>query len=93
MTTTERPYFNECRVCGDGLLRFWICKATGSFILVCDECESIWSLIGDLADDPTLKPDYAYPDFPGEKGLKWAPACLEDIRDYDLEYRIGGYSV
>ena len=96
MTTPEtegRPYFDECRACGEGLLRFWICRATGAFALLCDECQAIWSHVGDLADDPTLKPDYSYPDFPGEKALTWEAASWTDIRDHDLEFRVGGYSV
>ena len=86
------PYFSECPVCGNGLLRFWICVRSREVALLCDECENIWDDVPGYAKDPERKPNYLFPDWPGDNRFKWAKATIEELEETRLTMYVSGES-
>ena len=91
--STPRPYFSECSICGNGLLRFWICVRTRDTALLCDECEAIWEDIPALAEDNDLKPSHLYPDWPGDNRYKWQEMTCDELKNAGFERYIQDGSV
>jgi hypothetical protein len=73
MSEQKFPYLDQCRFCGQGLLRFWQCGTCGAWLVMCDECELVWADVPTVAGDPTGPADAAYPYCPvcGGVGEQW----------------------
>jgi len=87
MTHEESPYVNQCKFCGDGLLRLYRCDGCAAIVAMCDECELIWrdvAVISRQADQPS---DGAFPACPacGEHQAGWTELDRQAIREANLD--------
>ncbi|MFT4547472.1 MAG: hypothetical protein ACI8XO_000940 [Verrucomicrobiales bacterium] len=88
----RKAYICECRVCGNGLVRFW--NFRGEVVGLCDECELVWGAVAALSKKPTTKADGSFPggiDRNGKDG-DWKRATRRDVEMAGLDGLIEGYS-
>ncbi|MGI9243909.1 MAG: hypothetical protein ACR2RV_24140 [Verrucomicrobiales bacterium] len=88
----RRGYICECRVCGNGLVRFW--KFRDGVVGLCDECELMWNDVAALSSKPGHRADGSFPAGPGRDGgeAEWKPATRRDVERAELDGSIEGYS-
>ena len=87
MSAEERPYIDSCSFCGDGLLRFLRCKNCETVVVLCDECELMWSDVKAVSEDANLSSDSGYPRCPhcGHDEAEFDWLSMEDLKDHKLE--------
>ncbi len=49
----QMHYVGYCRICGTGLLGLRECGRCGEVVVLCDECDSVWT-DGDFSVKPTI---------------------------------------
>ena len=88
----RQGYICECRVCGNGLVRFW--KYRDELVALCDECELVWDDVAKLANDTATEACGSYPAGSDGSGTEedWKPATRRDVVRAELEDVIAGYS-
>ncbi len=88
----RKAYICECRVCGNGLVRFW--NYRDNVVGLCDECELVWGDVAVLANKPTTKAGGSFPGGPDRKGAEddWKRATRRDVERADLDEFVAGYS-
>lgn len=85
-------YLCECRVCGNGLVRYFLYK--GEVVGLCDECELVWSDAHRLSAKPATKAAGSFPGGPDRKGREsdWKRATWRDVDRAELAGTVAGYS-
>ena len=88
----RKAYICECRVCGNGLVRFW--KYGERVVGMCDECESVWDDIALLSKKPKTKAVGSWPEGGDGCGSEddWKQATRRDVERADLDGFVEGYS-
>ena len=88
----RKAYVCECRVCGDGLVRFWNYRE--EVVGMCDECELVWADAGALSRDCSTQAAGSFPGGPDGRGgeMDWAPATRRQVERAGLEAFVAGYS-
>ena len=88
----RRAYICECRVCGNGLARFWMYR--DEVVALCDECELVWGDVEALSKDSTTKAAGSFPTGPDRKGREgdWRRATRRDVDRAGLDGLMAGYS-
>lgn len=91
----KRPYIDCCSFCGNGLLRFLRCKTCDQVVVLCDECELMWSDVKAVSEDANLSSDSGYPRCPycGEPDAKFDWLSSGDLKDLDLDKYASSESV
>lgn len=94
MTSRVRPYIGQCGFCGQGLLRVMRCKSCQAVIVLCDECELLWSDPVQVAQDPQVRSSGAFPACPhcGTDPSEFEFLNVPQLGAYNLESYIQGLS-
>ena len=84
--TDKMHYVGFCRLCGTGPLGLRRCGQCASVVILCDECDAVWT-DADLAAPPTLTEDPALPCPKCEASLidlpsRWATEEEVDATDW-----------
>jgi len=88
----RKGYVCECRVCGNGLVRFWTYR--DEVVGLCDECELVWSDVGQLFKDRKSKAAGSFPSGADRKGKEsdWGRATRREVERAGLGECVEGYS-
>jgi len=63
-------YIGFCRICGTGPLGLRTCGGCGRIVVLCDECDAVWT-DADVAAEPAFSNDPALP----------CPSCSQSLFD------------
>ena len=88
------PYLGTCGFCHSGLLRFLCCEECDTIVVVCDECELLWSDIPAVFANRQQPSTGSYPTCPssGSASTSWQRLKLTAVRRAGLGQYVAGFA-